>query len=300
MPRGFGAAVAALICTMLLAGCFGVRPYAVADHDEKRRYHVEAGRVMVESDLLGGLSGVRDFASVGYMHGVAGGAELHVQKESIVMGGTVVTRETTDDARLTIDMVHIEGSDMNYYLFGEAYLGVTRTPWLAEPGRDVRREGDGLCVDVSAVWFLCNIMEAWWAAQEEHAEALPFRLETNADGSRHYVTALTPASLEAAGLFTFDEELSAKLGEQALQGFIPLHVWIDQDGVVSKLEANGVLTGERETLEMQFGFELTGVPSEDDRPIDPATLDPSVITVVTDPVRLQAMWDEITRIRHSA
>lgn len=286
------------LCATLLTGCLGVSPHGVAQHEAKRDYHLAAGNALIESDLMTGLNGLGDFTAVGYMHGVAGSDELHVQNESSVIGGTIVSRESSDDAAYTIDMVHIEGSGMTYHLFGEGYLPVTRTPWVATPGQDAQRQGVQLCHDVSAVWFVCEIVQAWIHAQEVHAASLPFHQEMSADGSRHYVTALTPNSLEQAGLFDFDEDLRARLGEEVLESFMPLHIWMDQDGVVSKIETSASLQAEQDLLlELQFGFELTGVPGEDDAPIDPATLDPGVITTMTDPVQVERLWEQIGAIR---
>ncbi|GGA66382.1 hypothetical protein GCM10011490_16310 [Pseudoclavibacter endophyticus] len=289
-------AVAALAVTGL-AACASATPYAVANHDEKVSFHADAVQGLLTQDAFVTLSESENFSAVGYMHiNVSTGDELHMQQETSVVGQSFWSQESTDRDGETIDRVHIAGSDLTYYLFGDAYLPVSGTPWVAFPEGDIAK-GDpvGVC-NYPAVTFLCAIAISWESSSEEHGANLPKMVEANEDGSIHLATAITLQSIVDSGLVTMTDDLSSSTSEETFQAFLPLHVWFDPDGLVTKAEINGTF-GDDPAYEIQYGFEMKGEPNPDDRPQDPSTLDQSFISSITSASEIQAFWDEIRAIR---
>lgn len=291
------ATVIGAIAALTLAGCGSVTPYGVADHDAKMSYHSDSVEGLLTDAVFVTLAETENYSSVGYTHAVAStGESLHVQHDTSVMGATWWSRESTDGEGLTIDRIHTANSPTTYYLFGEEYLPVSGTPWVALPEGDVP-QGDPASVCIyPSVWYLCGIAMAWQASSETHAAELPVLVERSADGATHLQTAVTLRAIVDAGIFSLGEGLNANLSDETFDTFLPLHVWFDADGLVTKAEINGSF-GEDPTLELQLGFEMMGEPADDDRPADPATLDQQFITTMSDSTQIEAFWEAISQIR---
>lgn len=294
--RRHATAALAIAALAVLTGCSAVTPYAVADHDAKMAFHEEAALEVLGTSVFEGIADTENFTSVGYSHAEIGSGEnLHVKQETSVWGATYVSREVNTKQNGSIDTVHMAGADRTYFLFGDAYLPATKTPWIAVPSRDLTRSQDELC-GLASVAYLCAISEAWTLTQETHGETMPVQIESNADGSRHVTSVVTFQALGDAGMFTMPDSLRSQLGDEVMEAFIPLHVWLDAEGVVTKVEANGSIDEKGETLEVQFGFEMTGTPTEADLPTDPATLDPKFVTQMSGE-QFSAVMDAVAEIR---
>lgn len=287
----------AAIGALGLAGCGAVTPYAVADHDAKMDYHAEMVTGLLTDEVFATLAQTENFSAVGYSHAVASSGEsLHVQHETSVMGGTWWSRESSDGEGSTIDRVHLAGQSMTYYLFGDLYLPVSGTPWVAFPEGDITQGDPASTCSYPSVWYLCGIALAWSTTSESHEAELPVLVERSADGSMHLQSAVTLRAIVDAGIFSISESLSANISDETFDTFLPLHVWFDESGLVTKAEINGSF-GDDPTLELQLGFEMKGEPSEEDQPTDPGTLDPKYLTTITDPSEITTFWNDISAIR---
>lgn len=287
------AVVAAGIAT--LTGCTGVTPYGVANHEAKMGYHATAAEEVLGVSVFEGIAATPAFSSVGYSHAETGENEtLHVRVETSVWDTTYLSQRAGDVENGTVDTVHIGGSGTDYFLFGDLFLPVTKTPWVSFPGRDLTRSQDDLC-QLGSVEFLCGISAAWTLTRDAHGEDVPIQIETNADGSRHVTSVVTFTALNEAGIFTISDDLRSRLGEDVMEAYIPLHVWLDADGVLTKIEANGEVEANGEQLQVQFGFEMTGTPTEDEKPADPSKLDQQFVTPMSEE-QAPAFWTEINKI----
>ena len=296
--RSLLAAALGCLVAVVLAGCASVTPYGVADHDAKMSYHAESVGGMLTDTVFVTLMGTEEFSAVGYTHAVASSGEsLHVQHDTSVLGATWWSRESTADEGTTIDRVHFGGRSTTHYLFGDAYLPVSKTPWVSFPEGDIPRDDPGAACLYPAVWYLCGIAKAWQATYDAHAASLPVLVERNADGTTHLASAVTLRAIVDANLFGIDEKLASSISDETFDTFLPLHVWFDDRGLVTKAEVNGAF-GENPKLELQLGFELSGTPSAEDRPGDPANLDPKFVTNMTNQAEIDKFWQAIGAIRH--
>ena len=73
-------------------------------------------------------------------------------------------------------------------------------------------------------------------------------------------------------------------------------MWVGADGIIQKIEVNGTMDAASLDVEVQFGFEITGTPTADDLPDDPASLAPQYVTNVTSD-QASAFWDAIGNAR---
>lgn len=295
--RTFVVAATATLGALGLAGCSGITPYAVADHDAKMEYHAGMVEGLLTDEVFATLSQTENFSSVGYSHAVASSGEsLHVQHETSVMGGTWWSRESSDAEGSTIDRVHMAGESMTYYLFGDLYLPVSGTPWVSFPEGDILQGDPASTCLYPSVWYLCGIALAWSTTSASHESDMPVLVERSADGSMHLQSAVTLRAIVDAGIFSISESLSTNISDETFDAFLPLHVWFDESGLVTKAEINGSF-GSDPTLEVQLGFEMKGEPLPDDQPTDPGTLDPKYITAITDESQINTFWADISAIR---
>ncbi|MGO2111262.1 MAG: hypothetical protein ACTH31_06575 [Pseudoclavibacter sp.] len=291
------AATVSVIAATVLAGCASPAPYAVANHDDKVGYHSGQVEGMLTEQAFVSLSNIENYSAVGYMHiNVSSGETLHMQHETSKLGNLFWSQESTDRDGMTIDRVHMAGSDSTYYLFGDAYLSVSKTPWVSFPEPDIPAgDPERVCI-YPAVGFMCAIADAWETTAETHSDSVPTLVEKNADGSMHLASAVTLQSVVDSGLLTIGEELRGRISEETIQTLVPLHVWFDANGTLTKAEINGQF-GDDPSFELQFGFEIKGEPNQDEQPQDPATLDQQFVSSITDRGEIEAFWDEIARVR---
>lgn len=294
------AAAAGVVGLVGLAGCAGVTPYAVADHDAKMEYHASMVSGLLTDEVFVTLSQTENFSAVGYSHAVASSGEsLHVQHETSVMGGTWWSRESSDAEGSTIDRVHLAGESLTYYLFGDLYLPVSGTPWVAFPEGDILLGDPASTCAYPSVWYLCGIAVAWQSTSDTSGAELPVLVERSADASMHLQSAVTLRAIVDAGIFSISDDLSANISDETFDTFLPLHVWFDETGLVTKAEINGSF-GQDPTLELQLGFEMRGEPSQDDQPTDPGNLDPKYLSTITDESQITTFWNEIAAIRQGS
>lgn len=295
-PRAVAALALAVAVIAALAGCRAVEPYALADHDAKMSYHELAVEGLFAETVFQVLASTAQFGSVGYTHAIASsGEKLHVQHTTYVQSDRWWSQESTDNAGLTIDRVHMQGSPTTYYLFGDAYLSVSKTPWVGVPEGDLDGTVESVCAYPS-VWYLCGMVTAWGKTRDTHGDATPVHVSVNADGSQQLRTAVTLRSLVDARIFSIADDLAATISDATYETFLPMDVFFDPDGLVTKAEINGGF-GDAPHLELQLGFEMLGDPPEDQVPDDPAGLDPKYITMLTKPSEIDAFWDAIGAIR---
>lgn len=279
-----------------LAGCRAVEPYALANHDAKVTYHEQAIEGLFAETAFQVLASTEKFGSVGYTHAIASsGEKLHVQHTTYVQSDRWWSQESTDDAGLTIDRVHVQGSPTTYYLFGDAYLSVTKTPWVGVPEGDLDGTPESVCLYPS-VWYLCGMVTAWTNTRDAHGEAMPVHVSINEDGSKQLRTAVTLRAIVDARIFSISDDLDAKISEETYNTFLPMDVFFDANGLVTKAEINGGF-GDDPHLQLQLGFEMLGDPPQDEVPNDPAGLDPKYITMLSDPKAIADFWNAIGDIR---
>lgn len=284
------------IAAVALSGCAAVTPYAVAHHDDKMTYHETAVEGLLTSTVFEQLAETESYAAVGYTHAQAdSGESLHQQHETSVLGATYWSQESTDADGMTIDRIHLGGSANTYYLFGDAYLSVSKTPWVTMPEGDIRADAESVCFYPS-VWYLCGIALAWQNTRDTHGDATPVKVDVKSDGSMQLTTAVTLRAIVDASLFSLSSDLEQSISDETFNTFLPLTVFFGPDGQVTKAEINGAF-GESPRLELQLGFELTGEANEENRPPDPATIDPQYVTAVTSQSEVNAFWDAIAQIR---
>jgi|GEM_PF-3881300 len=292
--RWAGIAVAAGVA-LAVTGCQTIPSHAVADHDAQVAYHADAVQQLLAGDLVASLAATPSFDAVGYSHAIAStGEKLHVQIESHVDGGTEISRESRDKAGYTIDLVHHASSSVTYYLFGDNFVQAKAvpTPWMAVPEGDNARGSDPKRVcDMRSVYYMCSILDAWQATRTANP-SIPTLVDRGADGTVHMSTAAAFDELERAGVFGMPEALRSKFSEDDLRTLIGVQVWLDSSGNVTKLEANGKI-GSDVTVELQSGFELRPPGSATVPDINPATLDPKVITYLTTKQQADEMWARI-------
>lgn len=256
------------IAALALAGCSGplpfeqkLVPWAVADHDEKLAYHANAGQELLSLDTTAGIAQLEQFQAVGYMHlDTETNAAAHYEYLTSVDGESYVSQRVSSNPRYAFDQSHVAGSPYTYYLLGDAYKQEVTNgkSWVQVSSGDLGRmqEPSRNCALLS-VTFMCGLIEAWNATRES-VDALPVQLSEGARGQRHFATAVTYEALADEGLIPKDGQFDGFVSETARATLIPLHLWIGEDGVVTKIEVNGVLSGDGgQTLKLQIGFEIT-------------------------------------------
>ena len=262
------APVVAVAAALALTACSGpapfvpkVDPWVVANHDEKVAYHSSAVEEFITLDATASIAGLEAFQAVGYFHLETGSnGSLHVEYLSSVDGESYVSRRVSDDVGYAFDQSHVGGASTTYYLLGDKIKSqlAKGKSWVQLAAGDLGRltTPEKNC-SLYAVSYLCTINHAWDLTRES-TQDLPVQLSEGERGDRHFATAVSYASLIEAGLLPADGKFDGFLTDQMRATLIPMHLWVADDGVVTKVEVNGVLTGDNgEQLKLQTGFEIT-------------------------------------------
>lgn len=193
-----------------------------------------------------------------------------------------------------IDSYHPAGSDRDYLLLGDAYVTLAPTRWVSVP-TSYPADALDVCV-IEGLADVCRMSAALAETMESDAAVgVPQQVFTRDDGSTQLVTAITvDSALAQPGLIDLSSEVTSQFDEEILQSLIPLSVWQDAEGLLTKIELSGQVDGDTPLL-VQTGFEVSGVAVEENFPQPPSPLD---ITLL-DGGQYQALRDAVTQIRAS-
>lgn len=294
--RRASAAVVALTSAVLLSGCDAlpsveVQPWAVAHHDEKIAYHSDAGEALLNLDATAGLASLEQFQAVGYHHVEGDQWRVRFEYQSSVDGEGFVSKFSSSKAGYSFDQSHEAGSNMTYYLLGDelkkkASDGKT---WVEVPLGDLgRMQHPERACNLFAVQFSCSLIEAWNITRE-NVDSVPVKLATTETGEQHFTTAVSIGALDEAGLkvrSSQNQGADAALSDDIL---LPFHIWVNADGIITKMEVNGVVTDDEGSgIRMQIGFEITSFSASTELvPVDPTTIQPKDLYKITTPEQLE-------------
>ncbi|HIY66648.1 MAG TPA: hypothetical protein H9830_10275 [Candidatus Agrococcus pullicola] len=301
----------AAVALLALAGCSAepVQPYAAAEHQGLREFHIDAAAEYLETDeLLAGIGQLESYTAVGYKHGLASnGAQLNNQHTTKYVDGSYLSLEQGIHEGETIDVYHVAGSDREYYLFGRVYQEkMDIAPWghTAAPRMQPDAHPSDACV-LSAVAYACQLLRAWHYTQEhfeasdENHDDVPLHLQRYANGSVLLTTAVTVGSMVEANLWVFGGDLEQLVTDETLDTLVPMRVWINSDGVVLKMEANGTVVAPDTDLEMelQVGFEITGTATQDEISVPIENLEEENLFEMPEGSEANDFWRTIELIR---
>lgn len=238
---------------------FEIDPDVVAHHDEKATFHEGAGDELLNLDATAGLASLDEFQAVGYHHFEATELELHMEYETSVSGESYVSRLFTDMDGYSFDQSHEAGSGETYFLLGDhiAEEIAGGKSWVSMPVPDLglKADPDSAC-QLFAVAYMCALVDAWNLTRDG-IESVPVQLSSSESGDQHFATAVSYGALSDTGLILREGDLKG-FGDDAVRDtLIPMHLWVNPDGIITKIEVNGVLKSESgNQLSMQIGFEL--------------------------------------------
>lgn len=305
-PRSALALLAA--AGLLLTGCSGpspfvpkVDPWVVADHDAKMGYHAAAGEELLGVDIHAGLASLQAFQAVGYLHiDTESNGSAHYEYLTSVDGESYVSRRVSDRKGDAFDQSHQAGSADTYYLLGDNIKNKLSNgkSWVQIPSPDLERMSipERNC-SLYAVSFLCAVVDAWNTTNDS-VESLPVLLSGGEAGDRHFSTAVTFDALVVAGLIPEEGQFSGFISEESRSTLIPLHLWVAEDGVVTKIEVNGVITGDNDaTLKLQIGFEITSREASTELvPVSPGDIPASDLLRITTQQQLDEFVNRLSAL----
>lgn len=275
-----------------------VDPWVVANHDEKVAFHEGAGEELLNLDATAGLATLDEFQAVGYHHFSSDRIELHMEYETSVDGESYVSRLLSDTDGLAFDQSHEAGSSETYYLLGDAIKDdlADGNSWVRLPVADLGRQTDpeAACL-LSSVAYTCALVDAWNITREE-IDAMPVKLSHSETGNQHFSTAISYGSLVDTGLMPSATELASFASLR--DTLIPMHLWVDPDGVVTKIEVNGIVTNDLgEELSLQIGFEITSREASADMvPVVGSDVPEDDVYVVTNETELREFLDKLGQV----
>ncbi|WP_311478010.1 hypothetical protein [uncultured Gulosibacter sp.] len=273
--RGIAAGLSSVLVASLLVGCtpsFEIKPWAVADHDEKVAYHADAGEKLLNLDATASLTKIESFQATGYMHIESDShGSAHFEYLTSVEGENYVSRRVSSLEGDSFDQSHQAGSPYTYFLLGDRYkkqLAGGKT-WVQLPMGDLdrMRNAESNCT-LYSVAYMCFLVKAWNNTKQQD-DNVPVQLSRSSNGDQHFATAVSYEALSDVGLIPSDGQFDGFLAEKTRAMKLPLHLWVNSDGAVTKIEVNGTLTGDDgHTLRLQIGFEMTATaPSGSMKPV---------------------------------
>jgi hypothetical protein len=307
LARSARAAAAGAIAVALLAGCtnlqgFGinseVHPWAVANHDDKLAYHEDAGDALLNLDTTSGIAALPSFQAVGYHHVESNVTAIHMEYETSVDGESYVSQLHTNVEGHSFDQSHREGDPSTYYLLGDAVKATVSdgNSWVQVPLGDLDRRNtpENVC-QLFAVSYTCALIDAWNASREQ-LDTLPVELSRAEDGSQHFTTAVTYASLVEIGLISSGFEQYSS--DETNDTLIPMHLWVTADGLVNKVEINGVIADAAgNELALQIGYEITSQQASSEmQPVAPDDIPDDDVYRITTQQQLDAFLQALGEV----
>lgn len=308
--RGIAAAVAAGAVALGLTACaplvdaghetglgYDVDPWVVSHHDEKATFHEGAGDELLNLDATAGLASLNEFQAVGYHHFEATELELHMEYETSVSGESYVSRLFTDMDGYSFDQSHEGGSGETYYLLGDQIKQeiANGKSWVSMPVPDLglKTDPEASC-QLFAVAYVCALVDAWNLTRDD-VEMVPVQLSRSESGDQHFATAVSYGALSDMGLILREGDLKGFGGDEMRGTLVPMHLWVNPDGIVTKIEVNGVLkSASGNQLSMQIGFELTSTSASTDMvPVSAADIPQNDLYRITTQAQLEEFLTKI-------
>lgn len=244
-----------------------IDPWVVAHHDEKARFHEGAGDELLNLDVTAGLASLEEFQAVGYYHFETAELELHREYETSVSGESYVSRMFTDIDGYSFDQSHEGGSGETFYLLGDQIKNeiAEGKSWVSMPVPDLGLKSDPpAACQLFAVAYTCALVDAWNLTRDK-LESVPVLLSRTESGEQHFATAVTYGALSESELILREDDLKGFDDAAMRDTLIPMHLWVNPNGIVTKIEVNGVLSNEAgNELSMQIGFELTSTTASEE------------------------------------
>lgn len=300
--RGASIAALSLLTAGLLSGCqllpdTKISPWAVAHHDEKVAFHKDAGDELLNLDATAGFATLNEFQAVGFHHVESPSWRVHLEYESSVSGEGFVSKFSSNKSGFSFDQSHQAGSNETYYLLGDELKNRASNgkSWVSVPVGDLNRMQDPpRACKLFAVAFSCNLIEAWNITREQH-KSVPVKLAQSETGERHFTTAVSLSALDEAGLTIRADETEGFDAKTADETLVPFHIWVDANGIVTKMEVNGVAVGANgEEMALQIGFELTSTSASSElKPVDPAQIPQQDLYRITTPDQLETFVEKL-------
>lgn len=306
-----GAAVALAVAGTAVGGCAPppVTGQAVPDWQavqENQDVRFEAQLDALAASITAADSFTRDVdtdvAGVAYTHATFGEDTLDNQIFVAIHGNppTLFQQQTDAEAGATLDEIHLPGDQWDYYLLGERFTSLAPTRWVRMPtsyqGQPVNPLGT-LCA-TAGFYHACFLHDMIRLTAESDRGADVRRLvSVSDDGTVHSQTEVTlQALLDTGQVLSFTDELLAQFSDEMRQSLIPVHFWQDADGNLLKMEMNGVFEGDGAAgdLEVQTGFEVTGLGSGVETPALPPEWD---ITTIDTADGVAAFWDGVWELK---
>lgn len=276
---------------------YEVDPWVVAHHNEKTTFHEGAGDELLNLDATAGLASLDEFQAVGYHHFEATELELHMEYETSVQGESYVSQLFTDMDGYSFDQSHEEGSGETFYLLGDKIKEeiADGKSWVSMPVPDLGLKSDpAAACQLFAVAYMCALVDAWNVTRED-LESVPVQLSSTESGEQHFSTAVSYGALSDTGLILREGDLKGFTGDAMRNTLVPMHLWVDPDGILTKIEVNGVLKSESGSeLSMQIGFELKSTSaSEDMVPVSSADIPKDDLYRITTTAQLEEFLSKI-------
>lgn len=296
-----------MLAVATLSGCetlesFGInselQPWAVANHDDKLSYHAEAGDALVNLDTTTGLAELEAFQAVGYHHVESPDSSLHMEYETSVDGESYVSQLHSNVEGYSFDQSHRGGDTESYYLLGDAVKEVASDgkSWVSVPTGDLNRaqNPENVC-QLFAVSYTCALIDAWNYSGEQLG-TVPVELSRAEDGSQHFATAVSYASLVHEGLIS--GSYADYSSDETDATLIPMHLWVDASGLVTKVEINGVITDANgNELAVQIGFEITATQaSQEMTPVDAGDIPDDDLYEITTQSQLDTFLQQLAQV----
>jgi hypothetical protein len=104
------------------------------------------------------------------------------------------------------------------------------------------------------------------------------------------------ASLVEQGLIS--DSFSNYSSDQTDATLIPMHLWVDETGLVTKVEINGVITGaDASELAVQIGFELTSTrASTEMTPVEASDIPDDDLYEITTQSQLDTFLQQLAQV----
>lgn len=277
----FAALAAGLAVVVAAAGCASGSPgMALADQQAVKDYmaaQFDAAFKKVDQELVK----PRDEKSTVYWHGRFNerktDKEIDIFRYQAADKGkpeppAIFTKSrTSKEMKDNLDQYHPSGSEWDYVLLGERFRSLAPTPWVRFP-TFTPKEGFNVCL-LTGVQTLCAMQDAMKYTQKASPTGLVKEYRQQADGSAEMLTGVTLKAFVDARVLNFPEEFKKQMTPPMMESFLRTTVTLDPQGLLKKIEINGVVDKGGPKIEVQVGYEVLGKATAKDFPPEPSPLD---------------------------
>lgn len=211
--------------------------------------------------------------------------------ETAIQGNppSLLFKQHDSDPNDSYDEFHPAGSDVNYLRLGDKHAHLAPTRWVSLPTTYPTKLGS---CDSIVGFAACHLEKAIAQTKLDAPDRQP-RQARAGDGIVEISSGITLGTAIDENLVIPPEDIAKSITPEMKAKILPVRIELGADGEFRKFEIRASVAEGSTTLEVQFGYEVTGKAEKKDLPSVPA----NEVTALTDKAVIDKFMDDLLNDR---